>query len=153
MTERDVAATHRSRVRVAVARPGGRTAWRLALLVGALFLCCWLSVARVAHAGGNATVAPDGGSMQTQFVFSVTGLMPGHGVDIVLFDDAEQRYTYQKDGVDQAIVVDDTGAAAITMVPGRDLPGSKPGQWRVVFLEEETGNTVTIPFTVTPAGG
>ncbi len=110
-------------------------------------------MARVAHAGGNATIAPDGGNMLTQFVFSVTGLTPGHGVDIVLYDDSEQRYTYQKDGVDQAIIVDDTGAAAITMVPGRDLPGSKPGQWRAVFFEEETGNTVTIPFVVTAANG
>ena len=148
-----VAASNRSRMRVAMMRPGGRTAWRMALLAGALLLCCWLSVARVAHAGGNATVAPDGGSMLTQFVFSVTGLTPGHGVDIVLFDDADQRYTYQKDGVDQAIVVDDNGAAAITMVPGRDLPGSKSGNWRAIFLEEETGDTVTIPFTVAPANG
>ncbi len=153
MAERFTAESGRSRMRVAVARPGGRGLWRPALLLGALFFCCWLSVARVAHAGGNATVAPDGGTMQTQFVFSVTGLTPGHGVDIVLYDDANQRYTYQKDGVDQAIVVDDSGAAAITMVPGRDLPGSRPGNWRAVFLEEETGNTVTIPFTVSPANG
>ncbi|HZQ34911.1 MAG TPA: hypothetical protein VFD32_03185 [Dehalococcoidia bacterium] len=151
MAERFLAQSNRSRVLVAVARPGGRNLWRMALLIGALVLCCWFSVARVAHAGGNATVSPDGGNMQTQFVFSVTGLTPGHGVDIVLYDAAEQRYTYQKDGVDQAIVVDDGGAAAITMVPGRDLPGSKPGNWRAVFLEEETGNTVTIPFTVAPA--
>jgi hypothetical protein len=151
MAERFTTEPGRSHVRVAAAWPGGRGLWRLALLLGALFFCCWLSVARVAHAGGNATVSPDGGTMQTQFVFSVTGLTPGHGVDIVLYDDAGQRYTYQKDGVDQAIVVDDSGAAAITMVPGRDLPGSKPGNWRAVFLEEETGDTVTIPFTVSPA--
>ncbi len=151
MAERFTAESGRSRVRVAAVRPAGRGFWRPALLLGVLLFCCWLSVARVAHAGGNATVTPDGGTMQTQFVFSVTGLTPGHGVDIVLYDDADQRYTYQKDGVDQAIVVDDSGAAAITMVPGRDLPGSRPGNWRAVFLEEETGNTVTIPFTVSAA--
>ncbi|HLZ71755.1 MAG TPA: hypothetical protein VKV26_17770 [Dehalococcoidia bacterium] len=143
----------RSRVLVAAARPSGSNLRRMALLFGVLVVCCWFSLARVAHAGGNATVAPDGGNMTTQYVFSVTGLTPGHGVDIVLFDDAEQRYTYQKDGVDQAIIVDDTGAAAIVMVPGRDLPGSKPGQWRAVFYEEETGNTVTIPFAVAASGG
>lgn len=123
----------------------------LALALFALFAC--VAMTRVAHAGGNASVAPDAGNMLTSYTFSVSGLNPGNGVDIVIFDAAESRFTYQKDGVDQAIVVDQNGNAAIAIVPGRDLPGAKPGGWRVVFTEEESGNVVTLTFTVSPANG
>jgi hypothetical protein len=123
----------------------------LAFAVFLLFACA--SALRVAHAGGSASVGPDSGSLFTQFTFSVSGLTPGHGVDIVLYDGADARFSYQQNGLDAAIVVDDNGNASIAMIPGRDLPGARPGNWKAIFLEEETGMTVTIPFTVAPANG
>jgi hypothetical protein len=91
--------------------------------------------------------------MLTLYTFSVSGLLPGHGVTLALFDGAGSRFTYQKDGIDQAIVVDDSGNAAVTMMPGRDLGGAVPGAWKVVFFEEETGYSVTIPFDIAAAVG
>jgi hypothetical protein len=124
---------------------------RAALVFGVFLLFACASASRIVHAGGNASVGPDSGSLFTQFTFSVNGLTPGHGVDIVLYDGDDNRFSYQQNGADAAIVVDDGGNASISMIPGRDLPGAKPGNWKAIFLEEETGMTVTIPFAVAPA--
>ncbi len=98
--------------------------------------------------GPFATVTPDAGDLSTTFTFSVTGMIPGHAVSIVLFDSAGNRYAYQRDGVDQAIVIGDDGTASVQVQPGTDLPGAVPGKWRVVLTEQETGATATIPFDV-----
>lgn len=104
---------------------------------------------RSAHAdGAMASVSPGDGDMRTAFTFSVTGMTPGHAVLIALYDNNGNRYTYQKDSVDQAIVVDDSGAASVQVTPGTDLPGSVAGAWRATFTEEETGYNATVPFSV-----
>ncbi len=100
------------------------------------------------HADENAAVAPDSGTLQTTYTFSVSGMTPGHGISIAVYDAAGMRYTYQKDGIDQAIVVDDNGNASLQITPATDLGGPAPGTWKAVFVEEETGNSVTIPFDV-----
>lgn len=100
--------------------------------------------------GPTASVDPGGGTLRTTFTFSVTGMTPGHGVLVTLTDGAGNRFTYQKDGVDQAIVVDTQGNASLQVTPATDLPGSMVGAWRAVFTEEETGYTATVPFDITP---
>jgi hypothetical protein len=102
-----------------------------------------------ARADSAATVSPDAGDMQTLFIFSASGLTPGDGVIIAVFDAVGNRFSYQKGGVEQALVVDDSGAVAVALTPA-GLGGAMPGDWRAVFQEEETGYTATIPFSVTP---
>jgi hypothetical protein len=105
---------------------------------------------RAAADGAFATVTPEAGDLSTAFTFSVTGMTPGHAVSIVLFDSAGNRYTFQRDGVDQAIVIADDGTAAVQVRAATDLPGAVPGTWQVVFTEDETGYVATIPFDVSP---
>ncbi|MHB8575990.1 MAG: hypothetical protein ACYDCQ_11740 [Dehalococcoidia bacterium] len=97
-----------------------------------------------------ASVFPDSGTLSTNFTFSASGLTPGHAVDIALFDAVGNRYTYQKDGVDQGIIIDQSGNAALNVTPATDLSGPTAGPWRAVFQEEETGLTATIVFNVSP---
>lgn len=126
---------------------------RTGLFVLALILLCSFSAisstpAVHVHADESAGVAPDTGTLQTTFTFSVSGMTPGHGVSIAVYDAAGTRYTYQKDGIDQAVIVDDGGSASLQITPATDLGDPAPGSWKVVFVEEETGNSVTIPFDV-----
>lgn len=100
------------------------------------------------RADESAGITPDAGTLHTTFTFSVSGMTPGHGVSIAVYDAAGVRYTYQKDGVDQALVVDDAGNAAIQITPAIDLGDAAAGSWKAVFVEEETGNSVTILFDV-----
>lgn len=95
-----------------------------------------------------ASVSPGGGTMETLFTFSVSGMTPGHGIEISVIDGGGNRYTYQQNGVPQALIVGPDGTTAVSLVPARDLPGSVPGTWTVTFLEEETGYVATITFDV-----
>ncbi len=122
----------------------------IALLLPGLFSSVLLPLSDARADGAVATVTPDAGDFSTTFTFSVAGMTPGHAVSIVLFDSAGNRYSYQRDGVDQAIVVADDGTAAVQVRAGTDLPGSVPGSWRVIFTEEETGYAATIQFDISP---
>lgn len=145
------AARPRLAVRATSTRLGTRLGW-LALLAMALLLgAAYGSAAPIARAdGGMATVTPDSGTMSTSFTFSVSGMTPGNGIDIMLVDGAGAHFTYQQTGTAQALVVQDDGTASVSVTPGRDLPGAQPGAWTVTFTEEETGYFVTIPFDVGP---
>lgn len=124
---------------------------RVALWVACLLLIMTagaVGTAGAARAQGEATVSPPSGSLNLSFAFSVSGITPGHAIAIVLFDGAGNRFTYQQDGVDQAIVVDGNGVASLSVTPATDLPGAVAGAWRAVFTEEETGYVATIPFDV-----
>lgn len=139
----------RQRVRVAVlprpvwlARPA-----LLALIL--LFATALLGATHIARGDQVATVAPDSGTLATTFTFSVSGMTPGHGIEITVLDGAGNRFTYQQNGVPQALIVGPDGTTAVSLVPGRDLPGAVPGNWTANFTEEETGYVASIPFTVT----
>ena len=137
-----------ARARVAVAP---RPAWvlRPALLALVLLLAATLfGATRIAKGDQVATVAPDSGTMATTFTFSVSGMTPGHGIEITVIDGVGNRFTYQQNGVPQALVVGPDGTTAVSLVPGRDLPGAQSGSWTVAFTEEETGYVATIPFDV-----
>ncbi|HZU77367.1 MAG TPA: hypothetical protein VFA70_11425 [Dehalococcoidia bacterium] len=101
-------------------------------------------------ADATASISPGGGDLHTAFTLRVQGLTPGDGVDIVLYDGAGTRFSYQQDGIEQAIVVDDSGNASLTVTPAIDLPGSVAGTWTAVFTVEETSYTATIQFLVSP---
>jgi hypothetical protein len=123
---------------------------RISLVLFTLFVLCSLAsgpAGRV-RADESATISPDSGSLRTTFTFSVSGMTPGHGISIAVYDAAGVRYTYQKDGIDQAIIVDEGGNASLQITPATDLGDPASGTWKVVFVEEETGNSVTIPFAV-----
>jgi len=133
-----------------IARVSRILSWCLRLLI-VLTLACAMSRAHGVNADGPAaSVTPGDGDMRTAFVFAATGLTPGHAILITLYDSSGNRYTYQKDGVDQAIVVDDSGAVSLQVTPATDLPGSVPGEWQVYFMEEESGYTASVLFTVAP---
>lgn len=125
---------------------------RAALLVVALLLfAAFVPAARIARGdGGLASVSPASGTMNTTFTFGVSGMTPGRGVDLMLIDGSGANFTYQQNGVPQALVVQVDGSTAVSVTPATDLPGSVPGSWNVTFTEEETGYNVTIPFDVTP---
>jgi len=101
-----------------------------------------------ALADASASVTPGGGDMHTSFMLAAGGLQPGDAVQIVIFDAAGSRFTYQVNGVEQAIVVDSTGSASLTVTPATDTPGSQAGNWTAVFTEQETGFTATLHFDV-----
>jgi len=103
---------------------------------------------RLARGDQIASVSPGGGTMETLFTFSVSGMTPGHGIEISVIDGGGNRYTYQQNGVPQALIVGPDGTTAVSLVPARDLPGSVPGTWTATFLEEETGYVATITFDV-----
>jgi hypothetical protein len=133
-----------------IARVSRILSWCLGLLILLTLACAISGQHGVSADGAAASVTPGDGDMRTGFVFAATGLTPGHAILITLYDSSGNRYTYQKDGVDQAIVVDDSGAVSLQVTPATDLPGSVPGDWQAYFMEEESGYTASVPFTVAP---
>jgi hypothetical protein len=143
----EIGVRQQARVRVAVAPRARRAAQPFVLALLLLGMALFFA-SHIAKGDEVATIAPDSGSMSTSFTFSVSGMTPGHGVEITVIDGTGNRFTYQQNGTPQALVVGPDGSTAVALVPGRDLPGSQPGGWTVTFTEEESGNVATIPFSV-----
>ena len=81
----------------------------------------------------RVVATPGEGMLQTRFVFTGSGFVPGRTVSVrVLTPEGERRFTNEQ-GVEFVWLVGPDGTFTLDFVPAQHFPGSSPGRWRALF--------------------
>ena len=102
-------------------------------------------------AGERVTMSPGEGTLQTHFLFTGFGFVPGRTVSVrAIPPDGLERRVRTEGGVEVVWRIPAEGTFALEFTPALDFPDAPSGHWRMLFCQEGSPTCQQLEFDVSP---